>query len=262
MDAGAALHVATWQRTPFPPAGKLSPSGHRGIGASGHRGIGAWDLDRSRSAGNDEGKRWRGMGWMRGFRGCIVWLVLSAVATGCYVERRQPPRRGPPATVQPIGPGHDPAGAEQPKGFHGGSPAAVGALRLPPGAVRGRPRGMHPGAPATVWIWLNRRGQWRVRTTTAEQSPKLSGTVRGVTSGLAQLECSRHELRNAVHLQDGAIDFETATWGHIDGFDFRVKDSGCARFKVEATEAAFLFRILVGRNRLPVPPAAEFELCP
>jgi hypothetical protein len=120
---------------------------------------------------------------------------------------------------------------------------------------------MHPGAPAALWIWRNRHGKWRVRATTAGEQREFRGHVMGATSALTQVEPSRNELRDKLVMSQGALDYGFTTVGHIDGFDFRVGDNGCARFVVEKSVPTDTYRVFVGRDSLSLAPG-EFVLCP
>ena len=201
---------------------------------------------------------------MRAGRWLWVGLIAALVVTSCVTKRRRAPRQAPPATVQPLGPPGTPGRPPEPdgrssaKGFHAGS----GGTNLPKGAVHGRPRGMHPGAPPALWIWLNPRGEWRVRSTTGGATHQFKGTVMGESAPLQSVHCARNEMRDQVTLTEGRIDYEFTTSGHIDGFDFRTSErGGCARFALTPGGPSDSYRVFVGRDRR-TPASFDFVLCP
>ncbi len=109
---------------------------------------------------------------------------------------------------------------------------------------------MHPETPPAMWIWINRRGLRRVRTTSAGQPHRFKGVVRGDTSERKHLICSRNGLEKSFSLNQKQLNFDFTSAGNVDGVDFRVQDGGCVWFLVSPGN----FSIFVGKHRVSPAP--------
>lgn len=81
--------------------------------------------------------------------------------------------------------------------------------------------------------------------------------MAGVSAPLQNVQCARNELRDKVTLVGERIEYDFTTAGHVDGFDFRTGDGGCARFVLEVGD----YQVFVGRERR-TPAGYDFVLCP
>jgi hypothetical protein len=120
---------------------------------------------------------------------------------------------------------------------------------------------MHPGAPPSVWIWVNRQGIWRVRTTTGGGPMRFDGKVYGMSAPLVDVVPTRLELRDGLQQDQTGVRFGMTTAGQVDGFDFRVGDNGCVRIVVEPGPQNEPRPVFLGAAQVP-PPGSHFILCP
>lgn len=195
----------------------------------------------------------------------MACLLAPAWVAGCVAEQGRPTQRPAHNPLQPIGaqPSVAQPGRSSPPAmfaFGGGSVEALPPIQLAPGVARARPLAMHPAAPAATHIWLNPRGQWRVRMTSGGVPMRFQGKAVGVSGPILNLVVSRMELSDQVGLQGGAVTYDFETSGYIDGFDFEVGGNGCVRFVTDPGTATVPRRTIVGAALLaPVP---HFILCP
>lgn len=179
----------------------------------------------------------------------------------------------PAAKPVPLAPGQRRAmRAQLLGGGRGGRAVKAGPFDVPPwsagqpeafapGVAEGRPAGFRPGAPAGYWIWLGPRGDWRLRTTTANAPHVFRGRIKGMTGAVVNVHPVRTEHRDRVARTNDGWMFNFRTQGHADGFTFGTQDGGCVRFDLHLDGGPVPKKVFIGQKELQ-PQAGHFVLCP
>ncbi len=216
-------------------------------------------------------------------------LAVGGLVTGCVVHQRAPNDPPPPAVAPAPAPTAAPAPA--PTAAPAPAPAPTDEIavdpedpppvatplppqetveappptpglaeRLPDGVGDGRPKGIEPGAPVAYWIWRNKAGIWKLRTTTAKKLHQFRGRVKGLKHAIKKVRPSRQEFGDRMAKGTGGeVFFRFHTKGHVDGFDFKVP--GCVRFDLQLDKGPAQKRVFIGKTSMK-PKNNHFVLCP
>jgi hypothetical protein len=125
----------------------------------------------------------------------------------------------------------------------------------------GSPPDLKPGAPDAFWVWFDESG-WHVRTTApANVASEFSGRVWTGEGTLSSVKSIRIETEDRVRAAGRAAEFHFLTGGHLDGFDFKITETECVRFKLMYQgKLADTKLIHIGAKQVH-PTSATFKLC-
>ncbi len=204
-------------------------------------------------------------------------ISLAVAISGCVV--RTGPASEPPPAPQPYAapapaPSPAPTPASSPPPVAVAPPAPAQPVFVPTpeprdrpaeharGIARGAPRGLQPGHPEALWVWHDDDGSgWHVRSTTHSQRHRFSGRVWVADGSVANVNPSRLEFRDRLHIGPRFVEFDFETDGGIDGFDFRSIGAKCVHFALFVDGRGDPGKVKVGAGEAH-PRHHVFTLCP
>lgn len=141
-------------------------------------------------------------------------------------------------------------------------PDSSDPAQMAPGLAEGKPPRLRPNAAMSYWIWQSGKGDWHLRSTTAQQLHRFQGRVHpreGATLG--NIKATRLEWGDRVRLQGEDIVFDFSTQGGEDGFDFKLDGDACVEMDLRIDKSSHPKLVVIGKTE-QAPSAAHFVVCP
>ena len=135
-------------------------------------------------------------------------------------------------------------------------------VQMASGLADGKPPRLRPGATMSYWVWQSTRGDWHLRSTTAQQLHRFQGRVHPLEgASLSNLKPTRLEWSDRIRLQGEDIVFDFSTQAGEDGFDFKLNGNACVEMDLRIDKAPHPKLIVIGKTE-QAPAAAHFIVCP
>lgn len=135
-------------------------------------------------------------------------------------------------------------------------------VQMAAGLADGKPPRLRPSAAMAYWVWQGTKGDWHLRSTTAQQLHRFQGRIRPREgASLNNVKATRLEWGDRVRVQGQDIVFDFSTQGGEDGFDFTLSGNACVEMDLRIDGAAHPKLVVIGKTE-QAPAAGHFIVCP
>lgn len=174
----------------------------------------------------------------------LLPLIALPLLTACVIATGAAPAASPNGTMEPI------------------EPDSTDAPQMASGLADGKPPRLRPNSAMSYWIWQSAKGDWHLRSTTAQKLHRFQGRVHPLEGAtLGNVKATRLEWGDRVRLQGEDIVFDFSTQGGEDGFDFKLDGDACVEMDLRIDKTPHPKLVVIGKTE-QAPAAAHFIVCP